>query len=58
VKNAALSNQTSLYLEWDKVPDQEISTSGYLLEMAEAYSQEFVTVYNGENLPQGTSFLV
>jgi hypothetical protein len=57
-KSAAISNQTSLYLHWDKVADKEIPTSGYLLEMAQAFSQDFTIVYNGANLPQETNYLV
>ena len=37
-KKAALSDQTSLYLFWTKVADQDIPTSGYVLEMADAFS--------------------
>ena len=53
-----MSNQTSLHLYWDKVADEDIATSGYHLEMAEGDSQEFTVVYDGQNLPQGTDFLV
>ena len=38
--------------------DQDIPTSGYKLEMVVANSQDYVVIYNGENLPQGLSYNV
>ena len=55
-----MSSKTTIQLEWDKVPNQEIETTGYLLWMAlnTRGSQEFVLIMNGTQRPEQTEFLV
>jgi titin len=54
------SSKTSIYLEWDKVPDQDVQTSGYLLWMASNArgSEDFVLIMNGTSSPERNEFLV
>ena len=37
VRNNALTNETALVIEWDRVADTEIPTTGYILEQAVHY---------------------
>ena len=59
-KDVAASNKTSIFLEWDKVANQEVETTGYLLWMAanSKGSDTFVLVMNGTSRPERTEFLV
>jgi hypothetical protein len=51
-KNTTMSSETKLNVQWPRVPDTEIPTSGYILEMAEKYgSQNFTAIYSGVNAP-------
>lgn len=40
-KNSKLSSETSISLYWNKVPDSAVATSGYIVEMAKAGSENF-----------------
>jgi len=57
-KNVSLSAKTSIYLEWDKVPNQQVDTSGYLLWMASNAegSEDFVLIMNGTEQPERNEF--
>jgi hypothetical protein len=59
-KDVAGSSKTSILLEWDKVPDAEVGTSGYLLWMAlnTRGSGEYALVLNATNDPERNEFLV
>ena len=40
-KDRSVSDQTQLLVYWDKVADEEVPTSGYILEMAEDGSLDY-----------------
>jgi hypothetical protein len=50
-KDSTTSNKTAITVEWSKVADTEIETSGYILYMAEDGSEDFKAIYTGENRP-------
>jgi len=50
-KITALSNKTSIAVQWTASPDTETETTGYILYMAQAGSQNFSVVYYGYNRP-------
>jgi len=55
-KNSKLSNETMISLYWDRVPDADVPTSGYIVEMTIAGSEDFKTVYDGTSLGQAFAF--
>lgn len=59
-KVAPGSSKTSIQLEWDKVPDAQVGTTGYLLWMAlnTRGSEDFVLIMNGTNRPERNDFPV
>lgn len=59
-KNTGLSSETSIYIEWDKVADEEVETTGYLLWMASNSqgSEEYVLIMNATSRPESNEFLV
>lgn len=57
-KNVTLSTKTSIYLEWTKVADQQVQTTGYLLWMAAnpSGSANFTLIMNGTGRPELNEF--
>lgn len=57
-KSSDKSTKTSIYLEWPKVANEQVDTSGYLLWMASNYegSNEFVLIMNGTDRPEMNEF--
>lgn len=50
-KDSLLSNKTALTISWDEVTQTEMPITGYLLQVADYGSTDFVTIFNGENKP-------
>ena len=59
-KNSERSSKSSVYLEWDKVADQDVPTLGYVLLMSSDTkgSSEFVPIFNGMFRPEVTEYEV
>ena len=59
-KNIELSTESSIYLQWDKVADEEVETTGYLLWMASnpIGSEEWVLAMNATSRPESNQFSV
>ena len=59
-KNIGLSTETSIYLEWSKVADEAVETTGYLLWMASnpIGSEEWVLAMNATSRPEMNEFSV
>lgn len=48
-KDSELSDKTSLTVSWDKVTDPASPVTGYILQVADYGSIDFVTIFNGVN---------
>lgn len=59
-KSTELSTESSIHLSWDKVSDEAVETTGYLLWMASnpVGSEEFVLVMNATSRPESNEFSV
>lgn len=50
-KDVSRSNKTAIHVRWNKVPNTETETTGYILKMTESGSLDYKVIYYGYNKP-------
>lgn len=58
LKNALLSNSTSMYIYWSAVTTSDLIIKGYVLLMDDGLQGDYSEIYNGRLNPESLHYIV
>lgn len=56
-KDSVTSNMTAISISWDSVAETDLPIIGYRLEVAEFGSEDFTSIFDGQNMPATRSYI-